>query len=88
MARLKAPDGRNNLCGINLKRIRKNIGLSQRGIAKLMQVGGFDIDYHVIQGIESGERYMTDIELIALATVLNVEYTEFFRGVVNDRTHD
>ena len=78
MYKLKAPDGTNNLCGKNLKRIRKQQKppLSQRKLALKMQIEGYDVDNHFVRRIENGERFVTDIELKALVNVLNVTYED------------
>ena len=34
------------------------------------------MDHHFIRRIENGERFVTDIELVALAKVLQVEITD------------
>lgn len=80
MTKLRSRDGTNNICGKNLKQIRENLDppVSQRGLAKKMQVAGYDIDYHVIQGIEAGTRFVTDVEVFALAEVLKVDYQKLF----------
>lgn len=52
----------------------KNV--SQRKLADMLQVQGLDIDKNAIQRMESGKRFITDIELKALAKVLNVTYAE------------
>lgn len=64
----------NNRAGVNIARIRKskNPTLSQRALADKMQLNGIDIDKNAIQRIESGKRFVTDIELIVLAKVLEV----------------
>ena len=46
--------------------------LSQRGLADLLQLCGLDVDKNAVQRIESGERFVTDIELKALAQALGV----------------
>jgi transcriptional regulator with XRE-family HTH domain len=76
MYKNKCADGRNNIMGKNLKRIReeKNPPLSQRKLAEKMQVMGLDIDRHVIRRIENGERFVTDIELVMFARALNLSY--------------
>ena len=51
-------------------RVKK--GISQRELARMMQVIGYDVDHHFIRRIENGERFVTDIELVALAKVLEV----------------
>lgn len=65
----KTTDGRNNLCGKNVAVYRKNLGISQRVLADLLQINGLDIDKNAVQRIESWQRFVTDIELKALAIV-------------------
>lgn len=69
-----APDGKKNMAGKNIKRLRQNLKnkTSQRQFAEMLQLSGLDVDKNAIQGIESGERFMTDIELKAIADVLNL----------------
>ena len=76
MFKLKPPLGTNNICGPNLIRIRHEKGLSQRQLAKNLQIAGYDVDHHFIRRIENGERFVTDMELVALAKVLQVEITD------------
>lgn len=73
MFKLKSSDGSNNITGRNLIRIRHKKDISQRQLAKLMQLAGYDVDHHFIRRIENGERFVTDIELAALSQVLSVE---------------
>lgn len=73
MFKLKSSDGSNNITGRNLIRIRHEKDISQRQLAKLMQLAGYDVDHHFIRRIENGERFVTDIELAALSQVLSVE---------------
>ena len=40
--------------------------------AQKLQVAGLDVDKNAVQRIESGQRFVTDIELVVLAKVLNV----------------
>lgn len=81
MARLRASNGENNVCGKNLAKLREAQCWSQRRLAKEMQLKGFDIDFHVVQGIESGVRFFTDIEIIAFSKVLEVEVLELFENI-------
>lgn len=69
-----ALDGRRNICGKKVAALRKAKvpTLSQRGLADLLQLDGLDIDKNAVQRIESGQRFVTDIELKALARVLGV----------------
>lgn len=40
----------------------------------MLQVEGLDIDKNAVQRIESGQRFVTDIELRVIARVLKVSY--------------
>ena len=40
----KAPNGRNNLCGAAVARLRKEMGISQRALADQLQLLGLDLD--------------------------------------------
>ena len=70
--------GRNNLCGEKVKELRVNFStkLSQRALADKMQLIGIDVDKNAIQRIESGKRFVTDIELKALAEIFSVSVDE------------
>ena len=67
----KTPDGRNNLCGIRVAEIRKSMRISQRELADRLQIAGIDVDKNAIQRIECGKRFVTDIEIVVLAGVLD-----------------
>ncbi len=81
MYKNRAPDGRYNLCGSWVAALRKARApkLSQRGLADLLQLNGLDVDKNAVQRIESGERFVTDIELKALAQTLNVTVEELLQ---------
>ena len=74
--KIKAPDGKNNLSGTKLAEIRKNKGLSQRALAKQMQLSGYDVDHYFIRRVENGERFLTDIDLKIFCDVLQVSSVE------------
>lgn len=63
----KTDDLRNNLCGKKVYAFRKELNLSQRELADKLQLIGLDVDKNAIQRIEAGKRFVTDIELVALA---------------------
>ena len=67
-------EGRNNLCGNNIRELRLSYGskLSQRALADKMQLIGIDVDKNAIQRIECGKRFVTDIELKAFAEIFGV----------------
>jgi transcriptional regulator with XRE-family HTH domain len=72
----KTDDGRNNLCGKNVARLRNELGISQRVLADRLQILGLDVDKNAIQRIEAGKRFVTDIELFFLCKVFDVTYDE------------
>lgn len=74
MYKNRASDGRYNICGRRVAALRKakSPKLSQRGFADLLQLSGLDVDKNAVQRIESGQRFVTDIELKAIARVLDV----------------
>ena len=52
------------------------LGISQRELADRLQLLGMDIDKNAVQRMESGQRFITDIEIVFLAKVLNKSYVE------------
>lgn len=72
----KAPGGRNNLCGTNIAYFRKELNMSQRELSVKLQLSGLDIDKNAVQRIESGKRFVTDIELRAFSRVLGKSLDE------------
>lgn len=72
----KMEDGRNNRCGLIIARRRKQIGKSQRQLADMLQILGLDIDKNAVQRIESGKRFVTDVELVYFARALDLSFDE------------
>ncbi|MCL1990900.1 MAG: helix-turn-helix domain-containing protein [Defluviitaleaceae bacterium] len=81
MFKNRTANGRNNIVGEKVENLRKSLKgtPSQRQFAELLQVSGLDIDKNAIQRIESGERFVTDIELKVFAAVLGVTYEELLK---------
>ena len=75
----KTPDNKNNICGKNISKFRKEISISQRELADRLQLAGLDIDKNAIQRIESGQRFVTDIEIIALRKVLKKSFEDLLK---------
>ena len=67
-------EGKNNLCGEKIHKLRLAYPskMSQRALADKMQLIGIDVDKNAIQRIEAGKRFVTDIELKALAEIFEV----------------
>lgn len=78
MFKNKNPDGTRNLCGKNVARLRMAMKpkVSQNKLAGMLQLAGLDLEKNAVQRIESGERFVTDIELKKLAQVLGVSPDE------------
>mgnify|MGYP001022950910 FL=1 len=72
----KTFDGRNNISGREISRLRKSNNMSQRELADNMQLLGLDIDKNAIQRIEAGKRFVTDIELIVFAEMFKITVDE------------
>ncbi|MEA4829366.1 MAG: helix-turn-helix transcriptional regulator [Enterococcus thailandicus] len=72
MFKNKNMDGSLNICGARITVLRKKLGLSQRALADKIQLQGIDLSKNAIQQIESGERFVTDIELRAFAKFFKV----------------
>lgn len=54
--------------------------MSQRDLARRLQLMGFDMDKNVITRIETNKRYVTDLEIRALAKVFKVSYQYLIDG--------
>ncbi|MCL2560379.1 MAG: helix-turn-helix domain-containing protein [Turicibacter sp.] len=75
-------DGRNNIIGENVRRLRKNLKdkVSQKALAEMLQREGIDIDKNAVQRIESGQRFVIDIEVKAIANFFKVTCDELFES--------
>jgi transcriptional regulator with XRE-family HTH domain len=69
----KNKDGSLNLCGKKIAALRKGRQekTSQNKLASMLQLEGIDLDKNAVQRIESGQRFVTDLELKAFAKVLH-----------------
>ncbi len=76
MFKNKTAENNNNICGTFVAKRRKQMNISQRELSDRMQIAGIDIDKNAIQRIESGKRFVTDIELIKLSQVLGCSVDE------------
>lgn len=71
----------NNICGKNVRRLRykSTPSLSQREFAESLSKTGIELNKNAIQRIESGQRFVTDIELTAMAKVFGVTIEELIQ---------
>ena len=74
-------NGRNNVCGKNIARLRQERvpKTSQRALADLLQLEGIDLDKNATQRIESGKRFVTDIELRVFAKIFGITAEELLQ---------
>lgn len=72
----KSADGKNNVCGQKVAAFRKEMGISQRELADRLQLIGLDLDKNAVQRIESGQRFVTDIEIISLCKALEKTFNQ------------
>lgn len=90
MAKNKSKNGENNICGKKVKEYRLNLPekTSQRQFADQLQLAGLDVDKNVVQLIEAGKRFVTDIELKTIAKVLGVSYQDLLDWDESHDTHE
>ena len=81
MFKNKASGGRNNICGDRVKEIRlmQSPKMSQRILADRLQLLGIDVDKNAIQRIESGQRFVTDIEIKAIASIFAITVDDLLK---------
>lgn len=71
MYKNKGTGGRNNLCGERIRKFRRQMpGSLLSGLLRIC----LDVDKNAVQRMESGQRFITDIELKAIAHALGVGY--------------
>lgn len=63
-------DGKRNIIGDTIKKLRKAQKLSQQDLAARLQVAGISIERDSISRIENGSRFISDFELKAIAQIL------------------
>ena len=84
MPKPRTETGEKNLVGPRLKELREREHLSQRDLAHRLQLVGMDMDKNVITRIETNKRYVTDLELRAIAKVFHVTYAYLIDGTEQD----
>ena len=64
--------GDRNLVGANVETARKKKGMKQKELLAQLQVRGVDMNASGLSKLEGQIRFVTDIELVALADILEV----------------
>ena len=80
MPKPRTKTGEKNLVGRQLIELRKQNNYSQRYLAYMLQLAGYDMDKNVITRIETNKRYVTDLELKALTEIFHVSYDYLIEG--------
>ena len=65
-------EGTKNISGDRIRQARTIMRLSQADLAARMQIHGVTIEREAISKIETGDRFVTDYELLTFAKVLGV----------------
>ena len=80
MPKPRTKTGEKNLISSRLKELRELNGLSQRDLARALQLSGTDMDKNVITRIETNKRYVTDLEIQALSNLFQVSCDYLING--------
>lgn len=83
MPKPRTQTGQKNLISQQLIELRRRNDYSQRHLAYLLQLAGYDMDKNVITRIETNKRYVTDLELKALSEIFHVSYDYLIDGKAN-----
>ncbi len=68
-------DGKSkNIIGDKVKKLRTEKGLTQKGLAEMLQLEGYEFSDLTILRIENGTRFVPDYEVKALSHVFRVNY--------------
>ena len=64
--------GTRNLIGTRVEKKKKKKGMKQKELLAQLQVNGVDMNASGLSKLEGQIRYVTDVELVALADILEV----------------
>lgn len=68
----KYKNGKCNVSGNRIRRLREKADLSQEQLAAKVQLAGLNLNQKAISRIETGDRVVPDFELLYFSSVLNV----------------
>ena len=80
MPKPRTESGEKNLISKRLAKLRQEHHMSQRDLANKLQLAGYDMDKNVITCIETNKRYVSDLELKAIAEIFQVSYVYLIDG--------
>ena len=67
-----------NICGKNIKKIRKEQKITQNELCARMQVMGYQISRSDISKLENGKKFITDFELLGFSKALKISILDLF----------
>ena len=68
-----------NIIGKKIKKLRKQSGLTQEGLAEKLQLEGHEFSDLTILRIEQGKRFVPDYEVIILADFFKITTDELLK---------
>lgn len=68
-----------NITGKNIKQIRKEKNITQEELCARMQVMGFKLSRSDISKLETGKRFINDIEIIGFTKALKISILDLFK---------
>lgn len=84
MKKTRTPDVKLNFAGRRIAELRKSMGMSQNWLAGQLQLQGVNLHKNAVSKAEKGERFISDIELMAFAKALNVTVEDLLPDVPMD----
>ena len=71
-----------NICGKNIKKIRKEQKITQDELCARMQVMGYQISRSDISKLENGKKFITDFEVFGFSKALKVSILDLFNKTI------
>lgn len=79
--KIYAYHGKKNVCGQRVRELREKMKITQTEFAARLQICDVWLDQKAISRIELEERIVTDYELWAMATVLQVDMKDLLQSM-------
>lgn len=68
-----------NITGKNIKQIRKDKKITQEDLCARMQVMGFKLSRSDISKLETGKRFINDVEVVGFSKALKVSILDLYK---------
>ena len=72
-------NGRKNLCGTNVRRLRREKGMTQDMLSQRLKLMGVVVERFAGATIEAGTRFVADYALDALAEIFGVQMEDLMK---------